>query len=67
MLEHERPDLVLGSSFEQAIFPTAAFVGVTPPLRGAMRLHARPLAGIEGALALMESVLNACMDHKKPA
>lgn len=65
ILDRERPDLVLGSSFEQAACPSSAFVGVTPPLRGMVRLHARPLAGIEGALALMESVLNACMDHQK--
>lgn len=65
MLEQQAPDLVLGSSFEQTAFPSAAFVGVTPPLRGQVRLHARPLAGIEGALALMESVLNACIDHQK--
>lgn len=67
MLDQERPDLVLGSSFEQAACPSAAFVGVTAPLRGVVRLHARPLAGIEGTLALMESVLNACMDHQKGA
>jgi len=65
MLEQMAPDLVLGSSFEQTAFPSAACVGVTPPLRGLVRLHARPLAGIEGALALMESVLNACIDHQK--
>lgn len=65
MLEREEPDLILGSSFEQTAYPSAAWVGVTPPLRGAVRLHARPLAGIEGALALMESVLNACIDHQK--
>lgn len=65
MLEREKPDLMLGSSFEQTAYPSAAFVGVTPPLRGQVRLHARPLAGIEGALALMESVLNACIDSQK--
>ncbi len=65
MLEREEPDLVLGSSFEQTAHPSAPCVGVTPPLRGSVRLHARPLAGIEGALALMESVLNACIDHRK--
>lgn len=65
MLEREQPNLVLGSSFEQTAYPSAAWVGVTPPLRGAVRLHARPLVGIEGALALMESVLNTCIDHQK--
>jgi len=65
ILSRENPDLVLGSSFEKYACPGAAFVGVTPPLRGTVRLHSRPLAGIEGALALFESVLNACMDHAK--
>jgi nitrogenase molybdenum-iron protein alpha/beta subunit len=65
ILSSENPDLVLGSSFEKYARPGAAFVGVTPPLRGSFRLHSRPLAGIEGALALFESVLNACMDHAR--
>ncbi|MDH7509644.1 MAG: nitrogenase component 1 [Methanolinea sp.] len=65
ILSREKPDLVLGSSFEKYACPGAAFVGVTPPLRGTIRLHSRPLAGIEGALALFESVLNACMDQAK--
>ena len=65
ILSRENPDLVLGSSFEKYACPGAAFVGVTPPLRGTVRLQSRPLAGIEGALALFESVLNACMDHAK--
>lgn len=64
-LSEFQPDLVLGSSFEQTACSHAAFVGVTPPLRGTIRLHSRPLAGIEGALALMESVLNACIDHHR--
>ncbi|MCQ8893140.1 MAG: nitrogenase component 1 [Methanolinea sp.] len=64
ILSQERPDLVLGSSFERQACPEAAFVGVTPPLRGSVRLHAWPFVGIEGALVLMESVLNACMDHE---
>jgi nitrogenase molybdenum-iron protein alpha/beta subunit len=65
ILSREKPDLVLGSSFEKYACPGAAFVGVTPPLRGVFRLHSRPLAGIEGAFALFESILNACMDSAK--
>ena len=65
MIGRLEPDLIVGSSFEQTAYPAAAFVGATPPLRGTVRLHARPLAGIEGALAFMESVLNACIDHRK--
>jgi nitrogenase molybdenum-iron protein alpha/beta subunit len=63
-LEEEAPDLVLGSSFEQALSPSAAFVGVTHPIRGRVRLTARPLAGVQGACALVEDVLNACMDRE---
>lgn len=63
ILSRESPDLVLGSSFERHACPNAAFVGVTPPLRGVFRLHSRPLSGIEGTLALFESVLNACADR----
>ncbi|MDI9632923.1 MAG: nitrogenase component 1 [Methanolinea sp.] len=63
ILSSESPDLVLGSSFERHACPNAAFVGVTPPLRGVFRLTPRPLAGIEGTLSLFESVLNACADR----
>lgn len=64
--EHE-PDLVIGSSFERSVRGSAAFVPLTPPLRGMIRLAARPLAGTEGALLFMELVLNACMDKRAPA
>jgi nitrogenase molybdenum-iron protein alpha/beta subunit len=63
MVDEQPPDLLIGSSFEQSVCPSSAFVGLTPPLRGRVRLHAEPLAGIEGMLAFMESVLNACMDR----
>jgi nitrogenase molybdenum-iron protein alpha/beta subunit len=59
------PDLVLGSSFEKSIAGNAAFVGLTPPLRGTIRLSSCPIAGTEGTLAFMEGVLNACMDRRK--
>jgi nitrogenase molybdenum-iron protein alpha/beta subunit len=64
-LRQERPDLVVGSSFERSACPGAAFVGLTPPLRGRVLLRSRALAGIEGALSFMEEVLNACMDRKR--
>ena len=63
LIEQDPPDLILGSSFERTIYPSAAFVPFTYPLRGMVRLRARPLVGIQGELALMEEVLNACIDR----
>jgi nitrogenase molybdenum-iron protein alpha/beta subunit len=63
LIEQDPPDLILGSSFERTICPSAAFVPFTYPLRGMVRLRARPLVGIQGELALMEEVLNACIDR----
>jgi hypothetical protein len=60
------PDLVIGSSFEQSILNGQAFSGITPPLRGSVRLAPIPLAGINGTLSFMENALNACMDKKFP-
>jgi nitrogenase molybdenum-iron protein alpha/beta subunit len=65
LLERADPDLVLGSSFEERLCPGAAFVGYAPPIRGQVRLSARPSAGVEGALALIEAVLNASIDHAR--
>ena len=65
ILDQEQPDLILGSSYERMVHPQSAFVGITLPLRGRIQLRARPLAGIEGALDLMEQVLNACMDRAR--
>ena len=65
VLDREQPDLILGSSYERMVHPQSAFVGITLPLRGRIQLRARPLAGIEGALDLMEQVLNACMDRAR--
>jgi len=65
VLREHAPDLIIGSSYEQTLAPDAAFVGLTPPLRGRILLHAHPLAGIEGTLYLMEEVLNACMDRER--
>jgi nitrogenase molybdenum-iron protein alpha/beta subunit len=60
-----RPDLVIGSSYEQAGAPASAFVGITYPVQGRIMLHHRPLAGAEGALYFTEEVLNACMDRRR--
>jgi nitrogenase molybdenum-iron protein alpha/beta subunit len=65
VLDREQPDLILGSSYERMVHPQSAFVGITLPLRGRIQLRARPLAGIEGTLDLMEQVLNACMDRAR--
>jgi nitrogenase molybdenum-iron protein alpha/beta subunit len=65
LLRSERPDLVIGSSFERSACPGAAFAPLTPPLRGRVLLRARALAGIEGTLSFMEEALNACMDHNR--
>jgi nitrogenase molybdenum-iron protein alpha/beta subunit len=64
-LSGEKPDLIVGSSFERSACPGAAFVGLTPPLRGRVLLRSRALAGIEGTLSFMEEALNACMDRKR--
>jgi nitrogenase molybdenum-iron protein alpha/beta subunit len=65
LIEAEEPDLLIGSSFERNIRPASAFVGMIPPLRGMVRLSPAPLAGINGALAFIEQVLNASMDKKR--
>jgi len=65
VLDREQPDLILGSSYERMVHPQSAFVGITLPLRGSIQLRSRPMAGIEGALDLMEQVLNACMDRAR--
>jgi nitrogenase molybdenum-iron protein alpha/beta subunit len=59
------PDLVIGSSFERSVKGEATFIGITPPLRGSVRLASHPLAGTEGVLFLIEAVLNACMDRQQ--
>lgn len=64
-IEMYNPDLVLGSSFERSVSGNRAFFGITPPLRGVVRLAPVPLAGINGTLFFMEAVLNACMDRSR--
>ncbi|MFA7562136.1 MAG: nitrogenase component 1 [Methanoculleus sp.] len=65
MIRNAEPDLVLGSSYEASVAPGAAFVGLTPPLRDRVALSSSPIAGVEGALRLMEEALNACIDHNR--
>jgi nitrogenase molybdenum-iron protein alpha/beta subunit len=65
LLTSEKPDLIVGSSFERSACPGAAFAGLTPPLRGRVLLRSRALAGIEGTLSFMEEALNACMDRNR--
>ena len=38
---------------------------IAPPLRGRWRLAAVPFSGVEGALAMVEAVLNACTAERK--
>jgi nitrogenase molybdenum-iron protein alpha/beta subunit len=45
--------------------PGAAFVGLTPPLRDRVALSSRALTGVEGALQLMDEVLNACINRNR--
>jgi nitrogenase molybdenum-iron protein alpha/beta subunit len=65
LIELHNPDIVLGSSFERSVSGNRAFYGITPPLRGAVRLAPVPVAGINGTLFFMEQVLNTCMDHHR--
>jgi nitrogenase molybdenum-iron protein alpha/beta subunit len=65
VIEQHNPGLVLGSSFERSVAGNRAFYGITPPLRGVVRLAPVPLAGINGTLFFMEQVLNTCMDHSR--
>ncbi len=65
LIRNHDPDLVLGSSFERSTDPGRAFVGLTPPLRGMVKLAPHPVAGISGSLTLVEDVLNACMDQRR--
>lgn len=66
LIRKHNPDLVMGSSFERSVGESRAFTGITPPLRGTVRLAPSPIAGINGTLSLMEQVLNTCMDKKPP-
>jgi len=65
LIRQFNPDLILGSSFERSVNSRGAFVGLTPPLRGIVKLAPHPVAGITGTLSFIENVLNVCMDRKK--
>lgn len=65
MILGAEPDLILGSSYEASVAPGAAFVGLTLPLRDRVALSSHAVAGVEGALRLMEEVLNACIDRNR--
>jgi nitrogenase molybdenum-iron protein alpha/beta subunit len=65
LIDLHDPDLVLGSSFERSVSGNRAFYGMTPPVRGEVRLAPVPIAGINGTLFFMEQVLNTCMDHTR--
>ena len=58
-------DLIIGSSFEHAAFPDSAFVAMTFPIRHRKMIYDRPLAGIQGALYLMDEVLEALENGAK--
>ncbi|MDK2974464.1 MAG: hypothetical protein PWP08_835 [Methanofollis sp.] len=64
LIAETEPDLILGSSYEQALAPAIPSVGITFPQRGRVRLQARPIAGIEGSLAFIEDVLTACRSRR---
>jgi len=64
LINIHHPDLVIGSSFERSLVKNAAFTGIIPPLRGRVKIYPAPLAGINGTLSFMETVLNSCMDTK---
>jgi nitrogenase molybdenum-iron protein alpha/beta subunit len=65
IIRQYNPDLVIGSSFERSVNPDLAFIGLTPPVRGVVKLAPRPVAGITGTLLFVEDVLNTCRDKKK--
>jgi nitrogenase molybdenum-iron protein alpha/beta subunit len=65
LIRQFNPDLIIGSSFERSVGSRQAFVGLTPPLRGIVKLAPHSVAGITGTLSFIENVLNACMDRKK--
>jgi nitrogenase molybdenum-iron protein alpha/beta subunit len=65
LIGQHRPDLLIGSSFERSVDTHLAFIGLTPPLRGTVKLAPHPVAGITGTLMFVEQALNSCMDKKK--
>ncbi|HZD43433.1 MAG TPA: oxidoreductase, partial [Methanomicrobiales archaeon] len=43
LLEEHTPDLILGSTYEHSLRPGITFIGLIPPLRNRLLLHAHPL------------------------
>lgn len=64
-IEAAEPNLIIGSSFEYARFPRIPFFGLTFPIRHIKMLWHRPVAGVEGSLYFMDSVLNTLETNKK--
>ncbi len=58
-LDEHSPDIIFGSAYEAALAPGAVQVQVTLPMKKSLMLCNRPLAGIEGALWVIERVLAA--------
>jgi nitrogenase molybdenum-iron protein alpha/beta subunit len=58
ILNHEKPDLIIGSSFESVKYQEAGFFGITFPSRERISLHNAPITGIEGELYYIENILN---------
>jgi len=58
-LEDVYPDIIFGSAYEAALAPGAVQVQVTLPMKKSLMLCNRPLAGIEGALWVIERMLAA--------
>jgi len=61
----EKPDLIIGSSFENAVAPETPFVGMTFPQRSRVVLHNKPVAGTEGSLNFFGDVLNSLQMAEK--
>lgn len=65
LIDTYRPDLVLGSSFEQSVSRGRGFYGLIPPIRGRVQLAPHTIAGISGSLSFIEDLLNECRDREK--
>ena len=65
IISKETPDLILGSSFENAISPKTPFIGMTFPQRSRIVLHNKPVAGTEGSLVFIGDVLNSLDQRNK--
>lgn len=66
-LMETEPELLLGSSFEDALLSRKnhAFVGITQPDKTRITMSAEPITGIEGGIFFMETCLNTLLNAKK--